>query len=243
MISHVRVAVISDVHGNLPALEAALAATRAADPDLTVFGGDLVWGPLPRQTLDRIGAVEGAAFVRGDADRDVVEAVTPILDPDDPTGAVSRWCREQLAPDQLEFLAGQAETLSVEIDGLGPTLFCHGSPRSDRDRITVGSADEKVLAWLESVEEQVVVCGHTHAQFDRQFGSYRVVNPGGCGLQFGPRGAAWALLGPGVDLRVAEYDCEAAAALFRATTCPVAETFAERAVAPPPAETAVERWG
>ena len=88
-----------------------------------------------------------------------------------------------------------------------------------------------------------MVCGHTHAQFDRVFGRHRVVNPGGCGLQFGSRGAAWALLGPDVDLRVADYDCEAAAALFRATSCPVAETFANRVVAPPPAQTAVERWG
>jgi predicted phosphodiesterase len=156
---------------------------------------------------------------------------------------VSGWCADRLADEQLGFLMAQPERLSIEIDGLGPTLFCHGSPRSDRDRITVGSADEKVLPWLEGVEERVVVCGHTHAQFDRSFGAHRVVNPGGCGLQFGPRGAAWALLGPDVDFRVADYNAGAAAALFRSTDCPVAEMFAERVVAPPPAETAVERWG
>ena len=228
-----RVAVISDVHGNLPALEAALADAQAARPDAIVFGGDLVWGPLPRETLERILAVEGALFVRGDADRDVV----------DRAGEVSEWAARQLTAKQLAFLAAQAETLALEIDGLGPTLFCHGSPRSDRDRITVGSAEAKVLPWLDGVEARVVVCGHTHAQFDRTFGSHRVVNPGGCGLQFGPCGAAWALLGPDVDLRVAGYAVEAAAALFRSTDCPVAETFAERVVSPPPAITAVERWG
>jgi predicted phosphodiesterase len=238
-----RVAVISDVHGNLPALEAALAAAEAAEPDLIVFGGDLVWGPLPRETLERVTAVPGARFVRGDADRDVVEAIEPILDPDDPSNEVSSWCRERLTGGQLEFLAGQAETLSLEVDVLGPVLFCHGSPGSDRDRITAGSAEEKVLPWLEDVEQRVVVCGHTHAQFDRVFGGHRVVNAGGCGLQFGPRGAAWALLGPDVELCVAAYDYEAAAARFRATSCPVAELFAERVVAPPPAQTAVERWG
>lgn len=228
-----RVAVIADVHGNLPALEAALTAAEAAEPDLIVFGGDLVWGPLPRETLERVTAVPGAPSVRGDADRDVV----------DREGLVGEWCADQLTTEQLDFLVAQPETLRLDVDGLGPTLVCHGSPRSDRDRITVGSADGKVLPWLEGVEEQVVVCGHTHAQFDRVFGRHRVVNPGGCGLQFGSRGAAWALLGPDVDLRVADYDCEAAAALFRATSCPVAETFANRVVAPPPAQTAVERWG
>lgn len=238
-----RVAVISDVHGNLPALEAALADAERAEPDLIVFGGDLVWGPVPRETLERAMAVPDALFVRGDADRDVVEAVKPIVDPDDPSEEVSHWCAEQLTEEQIEFLIGQPETLSLDVDGLGPTLFCHGSPRSDRDRITVGSADGKVLAWLDGVEQRVVVCGHTHAQFDRFFGAWRVLNPGGCGLQFGPQGATWALLGPDVELRLAGYDAEAAAALFRSTGCPVAETFAERVVDPPPAETAVERWG
>jgi len=239
-----RVAAVYDVHGNLPALDAALAAVDEADPDLVVFGGDLVWGPLPRETLDRILALERPArFVRGDADRDVVEAITPILDPDDPSGEVSHWCAEQLTDEQLRWLMAQEETLALDVDGLGPTRFCHGSPRLDRDRITVGSADQKVLPWLAGVEEQVVVCGHTHAQFDRWFGEHRVVNPGGCGLQFGPRGAAWALLGPDVEMHVAAYDCEKAAASFHAKGGPAAEPFAERVVAPPPAETAVERWG
>ena len=240
----VRVAAISDVHGNLPAFEAALAAAEAAEPDLIVFGGDLIWGPLPGETLERIMALDTGRvrFVRGDADRDVVEAISPVLDPDDPSGEVSHWCREQLSTEQLVFLASQPETLSLDVDGLGPTLFCHGSPRSDRDRITVGSADEKVLPWLEGVAESVIVCGHTHAQFDRLFGAHRVVNPGGCGLQFGARGAAWALLGPDVDLLLAGYDEERAAALFRARGGPAAEAFAERVLDPPPAETAVERW-
>jgi putative phosphoesterase len=229
----VRVAAIYDIHGNLPALEAALGQIEAAEPDLVVVGGDLVWGPLPRETLERLTALDGARFVRGDADRDVV----------DRNGEVSEWVADRLTAEQLEFLAAQPETLSLEIDGLGPTLFCHGSPRSDRDRITVGSGDEKVLGWLDGVEEGVVVCGHTHAQFDRFFGAWRVVNPGGLGLQFGPRGAAWALLGPDVEMCLAPYDAEAAAALFLARGGPAAESFAERVVDPPPAETAVERWG
>ena len=69
-----RVAAISDVHGNLPALEAALAAAEQAEPDLIAFCGDLVWGPLPRETLERILALDRPVrFVRGDADRDVVD--------------------------------------------------------------------------------------------------------------------------------------------------------------------------
>jgi putative phosphoesterase len=227
-----RVAAIYDIHGNLPALEAALAAIDEADVDLILVGGDIAWGPLPRETVERLMRL-AARFVRGDADRDVVES-------DD---EVSRWCAEQLTEEQLDFLTAQPEALTVDVDGLGRTVFCHGSPRSDRDRITVGTADEKVLPMLSGVAERVVVCGHTHAQFDRMFGEHRVVNPGSVGLQFGERGAHWAILGPDVEFQRTEYDHDDAVARIRASGGPVAEAFVERVLSPPPAITAVERWG
>jgi predicted phosphodiesterase len=176
---------------------------------------------------------ERARFIRGDADRDVVES-------DD---EVSRWCADQLSEEQLEFLMAQPEALSIDVAGLGATLFCHGSPRSDRDRITVGTADAKVLPMLADIAERVVVCGHTHAQFDRLFGDHRVVNAGSVGLQFGERGAHWVILGPGVDFRRSDYDYDDAVARIRAKGGPVAEAFVERVLSPPPAITAVERWG
>jgi predicted phosphodiesterase len=241
---HGRVAAIYDVHGNLPALEAALAEIDAAGVDLVVVGGDIAWGPMPRATVERLQALgDRARFVRGDADRDVVEWPAHELEPDDESQAASRWCAGELSGEQRDFLMAQPEAVALEIDGLGPTLFCHGSPRSDRDRITVATPDDKVLAWLDGVRERVVVCGHTHAQFDRRFGDYRVVNPGSVGLQFGERGAYWAVFGPDVDLRRTRYDVEAAAARILAEPGPLAEIFAQRVLDPPPAITAVERWG
>lgn len=237
-----RVAAIYDVHANLPALEAAFAAIDETDVDLIVVGGDVAWGPLPRETLERLMTLdERARFIRGDADRDVVDSLS--ADPQDTTDAVSRWCAEQLSDEQLEFLTAHPETLSLDVDGLGPTLFCHGSPRSDRDRITVGTADQKVLPMLAGVAEGVVVCGHTHAQFDRPFGDHRVVNAGSVGLQFGERGAYWTILGPDVEFRRSDYDYDAAVARILAKGGPVADAFAERVLSPPPAITAVERWG
>jgi predicted phosphodiesterase len=244
--ARVRVAAIYDIHGNLPALGAALAEIDGSGADLIVVGGDVAWGPLPRETVDRLVALGSrACFVRGDADRDVLESLSAAVpaDPDDPTEAVSRWCAEQLSGEQREFLSTQADALVLDVDGLGPTLFCHGSPRSDRDRITVATAVEKVIPMVAGVSERVIVCGHTHAQFDRSVGDYRVVNAGSVGLQFGERGAHWTLLGPDVEFRRSEYDYEAAATRILATSCPVAATFAERVLAPPPASTAVERWG
>jgi putative phosphoesterase len=230
----VRVAAVYDIHANLPALEAALGAIDEADVELIVVGGDVAWGPLPRETLERLMTLdERFRFLRGDADRDVVES-------DD---EVSRWCADQLSEEQLDFLTAQPEALTLDLDGLGRTVFCHGSPRSDRDRITVGTADEKVLPMLAGVAERVVVCGHTHAQFDRLFGEHRVVNPGSVGLQFGERGAHWAILGPDVEFRRTEYDYDNAVARIRAKGGPVAEAFVDRVLSPPPAITAVERWG
>ena len=240
-----RVAAVYDIHGNLVALEAALEAIEASGVDLIVVGGDIAWGPLPAECVERLRTLGDACrYVRGDADRDVLESLL-AAEPDgtDETELVSRWCAEQLPEEQREFLRGQPEALSLEIDGLGPTLFCHGSPRSDRDRMTVGTAEDRLLPMLAGVRERVVVCGHTHAQFDRTVGDHRIVNAGSVGLQFGERGAHWALLGPAVEFRRTEYDYDHAVARIRASGCPIAEKFVERVLDPPPASTAVERWG
>jgi putative phosphoesterase len=235
------VAALYDVHANLPALEAALSAVAAAEPDLIVVGGDVAWGPLPGETIDRLLALdERARFIRGDADRDVLASLAREPDLDEPE---SRWCAEQLREDQREFLLAHVPSVVIDVDGLGPTRFCHGSPRSDRDRITVATPPEKVLPMLEGVEERVVVCGHTHAQFDRRVGEYRVVNAGSVGLPFGDQGAYWALFGPDVDLRRADYDYADAADRILAKPGPLAARFADRVLAPPPASTAVERYG
>lgn len=239
-----RVAAIYDIHGNLPALEAALSAIDDSAADLIVVGGDIAWGPLPHETMECLMTLgEGARFIRGDADRDVVESLEADPDPDDAVAVASRWCAEGLSQEQRTFLTVQPETLSIDVEGLGPTLFCHGSPRSDRDRITVATPAEKVLPMLAGVSERVIVCGHTHAQFDRRVGTHRVVNAGSVGLQFGERGAYWALLGPDVDFRRTDYDYDDAVARILARPGPIADTFAERVLMPPPAITAVERWG
>jgi predicted phosphodiesterase len=240
----VRVAALYDIHGNLPAFQAVLVEVEKAGVDRLVIGGDFIWGPFPRETIELLQALgDRAVVIAGNSEREVVDRLDGSEELAPHLVAPVRWTAEQLSEEELEFVASLPKKAVLDIDGLGPTLFCHGSPRSDRDRITVGTAEEKVLPWLAGVSERVVVCGHTHAQFDRRFGEHRVVNAGSVGLQFGEQGAYWAMLGPDVDLRRAEYDYATAAARLLATTCPVARTFADRVLAPPPARTAVERWG
>ena len=139
------------------------------------------------------------------------------------TGAVHEpgtiWAGRQLTRAQRDHLALAALplTVSVEVDGLGPVLFCHATARDDEEIVLVNSP----LAWFGDafvgVEERMVVCGHTHMPFDRLADGRRVVNPGSVGMPYGPPGtlAYWALLGPDAILRRTAYDLERAAAVLR----------------------------
>jgi putative phosphoesterase len=107
----------------------------------------------------------------------------------------------------------------VRLDGV---LFCHGSPRSDEEMITTLTPDARLAPMLAGVEEQVIVCGHTHRQFDRRVGGRRVVNAGAVGLPYeGAAGAFWLLLEDGEpELRRTGYDLDAAVERLRASDNP-----------------------
>jgi predicted phosphodiesterase len=233
-----RVAALYDVHGNLPALEAALADAERVGADLILVGGDVAIGPMPREALDRLLALgDRAVYVRGNGDREIAEP--PSAGELDLWQERTRWSAEQLDGGRLAFLAGLPDTVSLEIDGLGPTLFCHGSPRSDEEILTAISSEARVAAAVADVDEGVVVCGHTHVQFDRPAAGKRLVNAGSVGMPYEERpGAYWALLGPEVELRRTEYDLDAAAAAIRATGFPDADGLARENVlaVPGPAE-------
>jgi predicted phosphodiesterase len=233
-----RVAALYDVHGNLPALEATLADVDRAGADLILVGGDVAIGPMPREALDRLLALgDRAVYVRGNGDREVAESSAP--GELDLWQERTRWSAEQLDGGRLAFLAGLPDTVSLEIDGLGPTLFCHGSPRSDDEILTAISSEARVAAAIAGVAEGVIVCGHTHVQFDRGAAGKRLVNAGSVGMPYEERpGAYWALLGPELELRRTEYDLDAAAAAIRATGFPGGDVHARETVlnVPAPAE-------
>jgi predicted phosphodiesterase len=223
-----RVAALYDIHGNLPALEAVLAEVEEAEPDVVLVGGDIVLGPMPRETLELLlGLGERALFVRGNCDRLMGEEIGEAgLNADR-----ARWSAEQLQRGQRAWLAALPDTQSLDVDGLGPTLFCHGSPRSDEEILTAISSELRVGETVAGVAEQIVVCGHTHVQFDRAAAGKRLVNAGSVGMPYESLpGAYWALFGPGLEMRRTDYDREAAAEAIRATTFPDAREFAEENV-------------
>ena len=220
-----RVAVLSDVHGNAPALEAVLAEVELAESDLIVFGGDLTWGPLPEETFELVRGL-GARFVRGNADRAVLENVSET--------EREQWMQAHHTDEMRELLASFEEQVVVEVDGLGAVRLCHGSPRTDEECVTPETPEERVREFSAGVAEHVIVTAHVHIQFDREVAGIRSVNAGSVGLPYeGRPGAYWALLGPDVELRRTEYDVDETVERYRRSGQPGVEQIVEMMVEPP----------
>jgi hypothetical protein len=122
------------------------------------------------------------------------------------------------------------------VEGVGDVLFCHATPRNDVDIFTRVTPDDLVLPAFAGVAADLVVCGHTHMQFDRAVGPFRVVNAGSVGMPFQDPGAYWLILGPRIELRRTVYDLEAAAERVRRTAYPQADDFATNNILRPPSE-------
>ena len=237
-----RVAAIYDIHGNLPALEAVLEDIRRADVDRVVVGGDVLPGPMPRETLACLLDLEiPTQFIQGNGDRAVLErmAGSDLDSLPEPAREAIRWVARQLGPEHERLLASWPQTLRVEILGLGEALFCHATPGNDTEMFTRLTPEDRLLPVFAGLDVPLVVCGHTHMQFDRTIGGIRVVNAGSVGMPFGEPGAYWLLLGPDVQLRHTSYDLAGAAERIRATTYPQAEEFAARDVLQPRPESDV----
>jgi predicted phosphodiesterase len=206
----VRVAALYDVHGNLPALEAVLRDPRCAAADAIVCGGDLVVGPYPAECLDALEALgDRVRFVVGNCDREAVQ-----LPEGGELGAAAQWSNERLGAGRVARVAGWPLTVELDMPDAGHVLFCHATPTSDLPILTRITPEEDVARELGEVAADVVVCGHTHVQYDRRLGPVRLVNAGSVGMPYeGMPDARWALLADGdVELVTTSYDAEAALA-------------------------------
>jgi putative phosphoesterase len=242
-----RVAALYDIHGNLPALEAVLADIRPLEPGLILVGGDVASGPMPRETLELLMSLgEQARFIRGNGDRELVayyDGLKTAAQPDEnPFAPVTAWSAERITRVQRDFLANLPEHAVLEVDGLGSVLFCHGSPRSDEEIITSATPEGNLREMIAGVEQDVIVCGHTHMQFERHVDGKRVINAGSVGMPYeGQQGAYWLFLGPDVTFKRTPYDVEEAAGQIRRSSFPGAEEFArENILSPPSAAEATE---
>ncbi|MET7483414.1 metallophosphoesterase family protein [Streptomyces sp. NPDC005538] len=208
-----RVAVLSDIHGVLPALEAVLAEPELMAADRIVLTGDITAGPQPAEVVDLLREQgDRVLWLSGNADRELVEYRRG--ERDDIPDPIAPYAATALRSDQIDFLATLPKTLTLSIRGLGKVLFCHATPRDDEEVVLVDSRPARWTEVLTGLDDSIrtVVCGHTHMPYIRLAQGRLIVNPGSIGMPYGRPGAHWCLLGPGTDLRVTPYDIPTATA-------------------------------
>jgi predicted phosphodiesterase len=234
-----RVAALYDIHGNLPALEAVIEEIHQIDVSHVVVGGDVVPGPMPRETLACLIALDlPVQFIQGNCEVAVLAEMAgtdPGPLPEQAREAI-RWTAQQLQPEHERLFRSWPKTLRLEIPGSGDgseVLFCHGTPRSETEVFTRLTPEDRLLPSFAGLNVPLVICGHTHMQFDRTIRRARVVNAGSVGMPFGQPGAYWILLGPHVELRHTPYDLTKAAERIRGTNYPQAQDSARKVLQPP----------
>ena len=228
-----RVAAISDIHGNLPALEAVLADIEREGVDEVVVVGDSVSGPWPAEVFDLLGSI-GAHIVRGNADR-----AEEVMAHSSELGA---WNADRLGASRVATVTAWPLTLELTVEGLGDVLLCHSTPTSDTPIYTRITPDDELAKLVGDVAADVLVCGHTHMQYDRRLSTgLRVANPGSVGMPYeGQRGAYWAVLGPDIEFRRTEYDVDATVAAIQVMGAPVDATLLEYLLEPPGSDATTE---
>ena len=146
------VAALYDIHGNLPALDAVLAELRRDPPDAVVVGGDVAAGPMPREVLARLRELPWPVhWLRGNADRFVVMGFDGTIPPElreHPLFQGDAWAATFLSRADRDFLDGLPPLLALDVEGLGEVLFCHGTARSDEERVTTATPPERLARVL-----------------------------------------------------------------------------------------------
>jgi predicted phosphodiesterase len=235
-----RIATLFDIHGNIPALEAVLSDIGQRGVDTVVVGGDVVPGPFVKEAFDILSNLDARTlFIHGNGETDVLVARDgrePMRVPERYRDAI-RFSAESLTVEQIQAIRTWPRTVTLDVEKLGRVLFCHATPRDDNEVFTKDTPEDALVPLFPPSQCTIVVCGHTHMQFDRDVGAVRVLNSGSVGMPFGHTGAFWTLLdGSGVHLQRTTYDVRSAAERIRASPFPGADEFASACINPPTEE-------
>lgn len=209
-----RIAILADVHGNMPALRAVLRDLESTKPDEVLVAGDLVGrGPEGRQVVATVMEREWASLKGNHEDYllGFLNDEVPAEWRHEKEWAASRWMADQLGPAEARFISELPPDLEPR-SASGVRIF-HGSPKSNNDGLGPWSSDRRLAKHLESIDETLLVCAHTHRPMDRRVTGGRVVNVGSVGLPFnGDRRAQYALFTHddrwSVEFRAVDYDID-----------------------------------
>lgn len=212
-----KLGIFSDIHGNLPALDAVLVDMEGQGVDVRACLGDLVaFGPHPKEVLDRIGGLEDLLMVRGNTDRwlgmlwdrpegpfkePVIQQVRPAL----------QWTLSKISESGVDSLVRLPVTGSLDL-GVAKLVLEHASPGSDVVGLTPETPEHRLTRMMSRLDGQIFACGHTHRPFYRTVGESLLINAGSVGFPYDgiPR-PSWALLevsqqGVRVQIRRVDYD-------------------------------------
>lgn len=219
------IALLADVHGNLPALEAVLGDMTRFDVTDVISLGDMAnFGPAPRESLRRLRSLEPAVAIMGNTDHYLLQPRTPadVATSNEETPrflAVEEWCANRLSDEDREFVRSFLPSARVVVDDVGIVTY-HGSPRSFDDQVRSSTADGVLDPWFSGQTGKVLIGAHTHEQFVRRYHDAVLMNPGSVGMPFrtpldgsveSPTLAEYALLSvvngqPNITLRRVRYD-------------------------------------
>jgi putative phosphoesterase len=243
-----RLAVLSDIHGNLDALNAVLddlASAGSAD-HIWVLGDLAAFGPDPSECIQAVAQIPDAKVIQGNTDRYLTTGLRPAMpkpveDKWDSMAKITRlrdqsftWALERLSWADIEYLMKLETDLSLDAGNFGWVVGFHASPGDDEGLILPDMPDHDLLDALLDREGNLALGGHTHIAMDRTAEGWRMVNPGSIGLPFdGDPRAAYALIdfeGANcvVDLRRVEYDVEAVIAKLENEDYPALDLMARR---------------
>lgn len=239
-----RLALLSDIHGNFAALQAVLSDLEAAGgADHIWFLGDVAaGGPDPAACVQALRDLPNLKGIQGNTDRYLATGArsadpTPtketwptILERERTRYRVFEWTMTRLDWPTVDYMLNLPTGQSLEIEGYGWMVGFHAVPGDDEKRITPETPEHEVLDALIDVEGRLAVYGHIHIPVDRQVGEWRLINPGSVGFPFdGDPRAAYAILtfdngALSVDFRRVAYDIESVIERYTATNHPAPDS-------------------
>jgi putative phosphoesterase len=226
-----RIALIGDIHANLPALESVLVHAHQHGAQVLWNIGDFVgYGPFPDQVVRRIRA-DGILSVLGNYDEKVLNYQRNGVKTHNPQKALAfDWADKHLSPRARTYLARLPQQLRFDAQGWS-VLLCHGSPASIKEHLMPDTPMERLDELAKIAHARIIVCGHSHRPFARQAGEALFINTGSVGRpEDGDPRACYALLdlspdGLNVEHHRVEYDVERTVQAIRAAALP--EIFAQ----------------